>query len=1070
MPEARQIDEFWAALEEATDPGAYRPVRHTAVVASRLTSEGEPYYILKQPAAGTYLRLTEEDYALWWQMNGRKRVKDLLLYSMLRFKSLPVGRLNRLVADLRAGGFLQDAPSVDLYGQVTAVLAQRSAAEQGRRLLRGFFYSEWDVNGLDPAFTTLYRWTRWLFSRPVQLLLLLLVVVGGVAFGRVFAAGTYRLAEGGLSGLIMLVLANLLVLCIHELAHGLTVKQFGCELQRGGFLIYWGFPAFFVDTRDTWRAPARERVLVSWAGPYSGLILAGISGGLLALAPRYADQMPHLALVFLFQIGFIGMLSAFVNLNPLLELDGYFMLMDSLDVPNLRPRAFAFWRRPLWQHVRRQSGLAGFWNSLSRTERLLVIYGGLALAYTLVALGLALYFWQARMAPLLARAWGSGVWGRGLTLALMAAILVPLAYYSGMFFWDRLGRGLDWLARRDLLARPALLTVLIGLPLLGGLALFWWLLGLLPLASIWQTVLVLAVHVAAALTLVGVAQQLPGSRFQWVWWTLSLVPLALLGAWAAGSVVWLRDTALLAAATAVLAAGLVAWQTVSMRKPVTADLWLVATWAVVGLLAGLALWSMGALTPTAVLVLLGVAGGLAAFSPLLVNFWRTRFFIPWLLLTLAMLLTAADFFVPGWFLAAAVVWLLAGLVTWVVGALAQFQRIEDGAPALEMAVYDETRLLVSAYDRFLTALFASYEPVFGRRPAALRAELPAPTPEMPIAAVRAACRAGLLRAADWLDDLAGTTFTLAAGRAAYDSLPWLEAETLGRQVLADFDWGSELARGFVRARDRRRQLLRQADIFAGFDQAGLDALLAIVETRRVRHGRAIAAQGADATAFFLVESGQVTVQVDGRVTATIAEGGYFGTHALLPMGVYRGRYVADGNVVLLAIPRARYDPLWRADTTLASQVRAGAQERTLLRQMPLFSGLSPQQLAVVDARLVRKPFAAGETLARQGETRSHLFILVDGRVDIWQADEAAGERWVGSMGPGEHFGEYALFADTPYAATYRAAMPTEALLLDEATFDRLTAECEPLSHYVEQIGTGRATAVTRRRGPAAILA
>ncbi len=171
------------------------------------------------------------------------------------------------------------------------------------------------------------------------------------------------------------------------------------------------------------------------------------------------------------------------------------------------------------------------------------------------------------------------------------------------------------------------------------------------------------------------------------------------------------------------------------------------------------------------------------------------------------------------------------------------------------------------------------------------------------------------------------------------------------------------------------------------------------------------------------------------------------------------------------IGRKRFDPLWRADTLLASQVQLAAQERGLLKKVPLFSGLSPQQLATVDVALVRQSFVAGETLAAQGSPRTHLFIVAEGQVDVWLEDARLGrERWVGSLGQGEHFGEYALFADTPYSATYRASTDVELLLLDEPTFDKLAESCEVMSHYIEQIGTGRQLAVSRRAGLGGILA
>jgi CRP-like cAMP-binding protein len=156
--------------------------------------------------------------------------------------------------------------------------------------------------------------------------------------------------------------------------------------------------------------------------------------------------------------------------------------------------------------------------------------------------------------------------------------------------------------------------------------------------------------------------------------------------------------------------------------------------------------------------------------------------------------------------------------------------------------------------------------------------------------------------------------------------------------------------------------------------------------------------------------------------------------------------------------------LLRADTLLASQVIAGKAERNLLERMPLFTGLSPQQLATIDARLVSSHIPAGTTIAKKGQSRSHLFIVFEGQIEARYEDAEPGSKntAVEFIGRGEHFGEYALFADTPYQATYRAVVDSHLLLLDEPTFDKLVFECADMSHYVEQIGSGRLINTNRR--------
>jgi CRP-like cAMP-binding protein len=370
-------------------------------------------------------------------------------------------------------------------------------------------------------------------------------------------------------------------------------------------------------------------------------------------------------------------------------------------------------------------------------------------------------------------------------------------------------------------------------------------------------------------------------------------------------------------------------------------------------------------------------------------------------------------------------------------------------------------------------MFAAYEGVFGRRRlAAIQEELKTLgflDADSSVLEIAGYCRKAILLAVDKLDDLAGTPFTAQAGQAAYDSLAWPEAETLARYVLSQTEWGGELAETSIRQHNRLAELIRRADIFAGFDQAGVQALLNIGRPWRARAGTILAESGADATRFFLIESGEVTVLAGRAQNGRLTTGGYFGNKALLDSGTYSATYQAQSEVKAFVIDRQHFDPLLRADTTLASQVNSGAEERDLLKQMPLFAGLSPQQLTTVDARLESRFVLAGELIAEQGQTRSHLFIVFEGQVEAKYPDEeviegepAGKPAATETFGRGEHFGEFALFADTPYQASYRAVVDTRLLLLDEPTFDGLVAASNQMSHYVEQIGSGRLIETRRR--------
>ncbi len=1073
---------FWTAVSAAADPAAYKPERSELVEVARLkTGQDEPYFVLKQPQTKSYLRLSESDYALWWQMDGARSIKQLLFYSLRRYRTLPIGHLNSLIQDLRNGRFLVDTPT-NLYDQLDEALLEQAPASRGRRLINAFLQTDFSISGLDDFFAPLYDSVKWLFAQGGQLAVLTFILIGGGLFGKQFFTPTYSLTGqegGGVLGILGLLAANFLIIGIHELAHGVATKHFGRELNRGGFLIYWGMPAFYVDTRDIWMSPRRARIAVSWAGPHSGMLIGGIVGMVLtAVTPPAAGSNAEFWLNFLFQIGFIAYLTVFFNLNPLLELDGYFILMDWLDMPGLRERAFHFWRFELWERLKTEKQPQKIWHSLQRSERIFTAFGALAFIYSAYAIFFAVIFWQTHISELVRTLWTKyEIWGRLLVLGVTAVIVIPTIYYLGLFALSRIQVGLEWLSRRNLLIRPDVLALLIGIPLFGGLMLV-----LIYGGSgngLFIGIITWLIHLAAIGAIIGIARQLPGSQFQWAMWALLAAPVGLTISWLANAAPVWHDFGLIITAVSVLLSGIVSWFTVGPKWLQSSDNLLMGSMIIIGPLYYLGMsaivgddlllqngrWIVSAL------ILGGLFFGLMFMSPLLINFRRSRFALPWLLFVVAIIVTPWLQFFPFLHLPIALLWLYAGLLYLIVGKMAQFSRIEFAAE--EVDAYDERSRLVDGFNYFLRAFFSSYETIFGsRRLIVIQNQIVALGPldkDASIIQIGERAQQALLLAVDRLDDLAGTPFTRQAGQAAYDSLPWLHAETLSRHLLANIEWGAQLAQGFIDARDRRAELIRRADVFAGFDQDGVMATVEILQPWAGRDGAVMVRAETEATRFFLIEFGEVGIFHNGVQVGKLTPGGYFGTMALMPSGPYRFTYRTLTQVKAVVIYREKFDPLLRADTTLAGQVNSGAQKRQLLRQMPLFSSLSPQQLATVDAQLSNRRVSAGEQIVTAGEARSYLFIVAEGQVEVVMVDAEEGEMVIGRLGVGEHFGEYALFADTPYQATYRAVGDAYLLLLDEPKFDELVAQCDRMSNYVEQIGSGRLIATRRRSGPSGLL-
>ena len=171
------------------------------------------------------------------------------------------------------------------------------------------------------------------------------------------------------------------VTALHEFAHGVTCKHFGGEVHDMGFLLIYFQPAFYCNVSDAWLFPQKSRRLwVTFAGAYFEIFLWSLA----TLAWRLVEPGTWISFAALVVMATSAIKSLF-NMNPLIKLDGYYLLSDYLEIPNLRQRAFGYLMARLRNFWRAPAGEAA--KVSAREARIFLLYGLLAWVYSYWLLG-----------------------------------------------------------------------------------------------------------------------------------------------------------------------------------------------------------------------------------------------------------------------------------------------------------------------------------------------------------------------------------------------------------------------------------------------------------------------------------------------------------------------------------------------------------------------------------------------------------------------------------------------------------------------------------------------------------
>ncbi|NLF68755.1 MAG: biotin/lipoyl-binding protein [Candidatus Anammoximicrobium sp.] len=304
---------------------------------------GEAYWVVKEPIGLNYFRFHEEEFAILQMLDGQSSLDSI----KERFESdfapqkITFQDLQQFIGMLHRSGLVIS----ETAGQGRQLAKRRGEKKRREWLgrLTNVFALRW--RGVDPErfLNWLYPYVRWMFH-PVCVALCLAIGIGALLLVTVqFEVFRSRLPTfheffdpRAPDKWLYLALTMGVVKVLHELGHGLSCKHFGGECHEIGFMLLVLTPCLYCNVSDSWMLPNKwKRAMIGAAGMYVEIVLASIATFLWWFSDR-SGLLNNLAL----NVMFICSVSTLIfNGNPLLRFDGYYILMDLAEIPNLRQKS-----------------------------------------------------------------------------------------------------------------------------------------------------------------------------------------------------------------------------------------------------------------------------------------------------------------------------------------------------------------------------------------------------------------------------------------------------------------------------------------------------------------------------------------------------------------------------------------------------------------------------------------------------------------------------------------------------------------------------------------------------------
>ena len=314
-----------------------RPQLHKHITAHPHNFRGVRWYILSDAAKGRHLRFNEVAYEFIGRLDGDQTIEEIYQQISLKLKDDSPNRqeLLSILVQLFSIGLLRSKMPVDVE-QLFKQYQTEKSSNRTKKLLNPLAirfplfdpdkFLNRSITAVKPVFSVAGT-IIWCLTVLIAAMLLLINYQDLVA--------TTKADILQPTNLILLVALFPVMKIFHEFAHAFAVKAWGGEVHEMGITLLVLVPVPYVDATAAWAFREKyKRILVSAAGMIIEIFLASIA---LLIWTLVEPGLIKTAALSVFLIGTVS--TVLFNANPLLRFDGYYMLEDLIEIPNLYSRS-----------------------------------------------------------------------------------------------------------------------------------------------------------------------------------------------------------------------------------------------------------------------------------------------------------------------------------------------------------------------------------------------------------------------------------------------------------------------------------------------------------------------------------------------------------------------------------------------------------------------------------------------------------------------------------------------------------------------------------------------------------